>query len=147
MRTALGTIGLFAVLAIGTGAHAQSGLPHRYTVPGAVNSDNGIGTYVSCTNGSDVAVTVTVEAYDATGAFMPGAVAPFNLPPFATIVFGTKTSVSSMQDFNMALPAFKGHLRIVGGGSKTLCSAFVADASSPQPAVMRSLPVLKKFKP
>ena len=136
---------LLAVLVTLFAASAQAqlaGLNHVLTAPGALNSASGLGTYVSCTNGNTSTPTIGVEAWSAAGTYLGGQAVP--MAPFATVMWGTRSSVGVGEDINLALPDFKGHMRIVAStGGKIVCSAFVADALTFQPNAMLSLPVVK----
>lgn len=135
---------VLGVLGSGATAHAQlAGLNHILTVPGAMNTGNGIGTYVSCTNGNTSQVTVGVEFYGPSGSYLGGQSSA--MAPGATVIYGSTASVGIGEDINLNLANFKGHARVVASvGGKIVCSAYLADATSGL-GPLASLPVVKKF--
>lgn len=141
----LSLIGLLTVLGVGAQANAQlTTLIHVWSVPGAMQTSNGIGTYVACTNGGTATQEIGVEMYGSTGTFLGSS--SLSVAASATIIFGSANAAGISVDGNLGTGNFKGHARVKASTSRgVLCSAFLADYSSPTPLFMTNLSVIKKF--
>src|SRR5262249_34484034 len=127
-------------------ANAQIvGLTPVWTVLGALNTDDGVGTFIACTNGPTVA-TVGVEFYDSTGNFLIGNTV--TMAPAATVLFGSRAADGLSVDVSLApgLFFYKGHARILGSTKTIACSAFLANVPfSGAPESMSALKIVKAF--
>jgi hypothetical protein len=154
-----GTLGLLALLvASAAGAQISSDPPtlqgepsvHAWTVPGVI-SNSAMGTAMTCTNTLGSTVIVGVELFDAAGTSpLNGASATsVSVAPGATAVFTSNAMVAFAADMNIGEFVSKGSARIltttsVKASQSILCSAILADPYNNPPAVMTSLPVIKK---
>src|SRR5262245_25036052 len=90
-RAFLGTIGL---LFVATAANAQiAGLVHVWSVPGAMETAGGIGTFVACTNGSTMSNTIGVQMFGPVGTSV-GTPQSITVAPNATVIFSSTNTVA-----------------------------------------------------
>ena len=147
MKKFLSLVGLVGVIGLGAAADAQvTGLAHVFSVPGVMQTGNGLATFVACTNGGTASATIGAEARDASGAVV-GSQPSVTVAPGATTVFATNNAVGIAVDQNLNTGSFtKGHIRIYGSTTRgIICSAFLADYLNPLPTSMTNLSIVKKF--
>jgi hypothetical protein len=146
MRSTLALALFVFVVGFGTSARAQiTGLSLVWTIPGAMQTSGGIGTFVTCTNAGAAISTVGVEMYGPTGLAV-GAAVSITVAPMSTVIFGSGAAAGISIDGNLATGFFtKGHARVYASSAKgVVCSAMLADQGNLTPTSMTSLPVVKK---
>ncbi len=134
-------------LAVARPASASAIPAPLFTVAGVVNN-GGLGTFVACTNGDAVPVTVGVEVFGPSGASLnnPTSTA-VNVAPQATVLFGTTPAGGLAVDINLGIGNVeKGSAHILTTSKKIVCSPFLADFVNNPPTSMTRLTISAKGK-
>lgn len=120
-----------------------------YSVPGVMQTGNGLATFFSCTNADVLSATLGVEVFNSVGAQVGATFSSSSVTvgPGATVVFATNNAVGVSVDVNLNTASFsKGSARVVGTSSKFLCTAYVADFLNPLPTTSWELTIVAKTK-
>lgn len=120
-----------------------------YSIPGVISGFGGLETFFSCSNTTDSSIRVGVEVFGPLGgaASNDPSATSLDLGPGASAIFGTQAAAGISLSSNLGASGTKGLARILGTESKgIICSAFLADALSAQPASIASLTITKKTK-
>jgi hypothetical protein len=118
---------------------------HIYSVP-FVRS-GGVEPFFECTNTSDVAIRVGIEAFSGGGlAFNDPSATSLDIPPSGTRLFGP-TNAWVGPDGDPGIAVSRGSARILATQKKgIICTAFLADVFNAPPTSMVHLTIVAKLK-